>query len=65
MAAVPNLRGINIPSRYEILKSSPDDEDWCRALLIQGLFLRAPVWRPLIPQPEVKTVLQAFKPPKP
>ncbi|KAK6068253.1 hypothetical protein SCUP234_10241 [Seiridium cupressi] len=43
----------------------PEHEDWRRALLIQGMLLRAPIWYPLMPEPKIKTVVQAFEALKP
>ncbi|KAK9425397.1 hypothetical protein SUNI508_13071 [Seiridium unicorne] len=43
----------------------PEHEDWCRALLIQGMLLRATIWYPLMPEPNIKTVVQAFETLKP
>lgn len=60
MAAVEDMHGISLPSRYEIRKLNPEHEVWYRALMVHGMLLRAPVWRPVIPKPEVKTLLQAF-----
>ncbi|KAH8652214.1 hypothetical protein BX600DRAFT_441111 [Xylariales sp. PMI_506] len=54
-----NLHGIRLPPRYEIRPIQPEHARWCRALLIQGLVLSAPVWRPVIPEPKVKTMLGA------
>lgn len=65
MAAIRDLHGVNLPKRYEIRKVTAEMDDWCLALLAQGLLLRAPSWRPLIPEPRVKTVLQQYQSTKP
>ncbi|KAI1860496.1 hypothetical protein JX265_009895 [Neoarthrinium moseri] len=61
MGAVKELHGIALPSRYEIRPIEPQHEEWCRALLAQALLLRAPIWRPLIPEPKVKTILTGWR----
>lgn len=61
MTTVENLHGINLPARYEIRPVSPEHWEWCRALLTKEMLLRAPVWRPLVRDPKIKTVLQHFK----
>lgn len=61
MTSSLDLHGITLPSRYEIRPVSPDNEEWCRALMIKEMKLRAPVWRPVVREPKVKTVLQYFR----
>lgn len=60
MSPVSELYGISLPPRYEIRQIGPEHEEWCRALLLQGLLLRAPVWAPLVPAPRIKTALRGF-----
>ncbi|KAH8205125.1 hypothetical protein TruAng_000690 [Truncatella angustata] len=61
MGAGLGLHGVNLPSQYEIRRIQPEHEDWCRALMLQGMLLRAPVWRPIISEPKVKTILESFQ----